>query len=77
MYENKHTLGHVFCEFILPYVSSNTLQENCIEKFMNALMKAEAWKFFREERGWGYALNVEYITCKCRLSLFLELETKF
>lgn len=77
MYENKHTLGRVFCEFILPYVSSNTLQENCIEKLMNALIKEEAWKFFREEREWCYASNVEYITCKCRLSLFLALESKF
>lgn len=77
MYENKHTLGHVFCEFILPYASSNTLQENCIEKLMNALIKEEAWKIFREEREWCYASNVEYITCKCRLSLFLELESKF
>lgn len=76
-YENKHKLGHVFCEFILPYVSSNTLQENCIEKLMNALIKQEAWKFFREERGLCYASNVEYITYKCRLSLFLELESKF
>lgn len=52
MYKNKHIVGHVFCEFILPYASSNTLQENRIEKLMNALIKEEAWKFFRKkERG--------------------------
>lgn len=34
-------------------------------------------KIFSKKRAWGYALNVEYITCKCRLSLFLELESKF
>lgn len=49
MYENKYTLGYVFCEFILPYVFSNTLQENCIEKRMNTLIKEEAWKIFQKK----------------------------
>lgn len=39
--------------------------------------KIKGVEIFSKKRAWGYALNVEYITCKCRLSLFLELESKF